>query len=309
MSRLTANLLLLLAGAIWGMGFVAQSTAMDAVGPWTFVATRFFLAALTVLPFAWREAKSASKPIDAADWRGFVLVGLMLFLASVIQQIAILTTSVTNAGFLTGLYVVFTPILALALLRQRPHWVVWPAALTAFAGTVLIGGGSVAALGRGDLLMIVCAVFWALQILFLGLFAGRSGRPLTLSCVQFALTSVLACVGMFAFETVSLDALFAAWPEIVYGGVFSSGVAFTLQAIGQRHTTAPQAAIFLSSEALFAALFGVAVLGERIAAIGLLGCALIFAAMLAVELVPMRLRGREPEPALPDESGTAPGKA
>lgn len=294
MSRLAANLLLLLAGAIWGMGFVAQATAMDAVGPWTFNAAKFLLAALAVLPFALREMRRAEGPLSARDHRLFALVGVMLFAAAILQQIGIVTTSVTNAGFLTGLYVVFTPFFALLLLKAKPHWIVWPSTLAAFAGIVLVGGGSIAALSPGDMLVVACAFFWALQIVFVGL-AMTSRRPLTLSLVQFSVSTVLSAIGAAMLETTTATALFSVWPEIVYGGVFSIGVAFTLQTIAQRYTTAPQAAIFLSSEALFAALFAAIFLGERIAAIGFAGCALIFAAMLAVEIVPA-LGRKDPAP-------------
>jgi drug/metabolite transporter (DMT)-like permease len=291
MSRLSANLLLLLAGAVWGMGFVAQSTAMDAVGPWTYTAAKFAVAAVALVPFAIVETRRAKPPLPASARAGFVLVGLMLFAGAILQQIGIVSTSVTNAGFLTGLYVVFTPILAFVLLRARPHWVVWPSAFTAFAGIVLLGGGGVAAPGLGDWLMVACAAFFALQIIAVGVFAGPTGRPLTLSFTQFAVAAVLAGLGMLVLEAPTLAALASAWPEILYGGLFSTALAFTLQTIGQRHTTAAQAAIFLSSEALFAALFAAVLLGERIAAIGILGCILIFAAMLAVELVPLRDKG------------------
>ena len=292
MSRLSANLLLLLAGAVWGMGFVAQSTAMDAVGPWTYTAAKFAVAALALAPFAIIEARRARAPLPASARTGFVLVGLMLFAGAILQQIGIVSTSVTNAGFLTGLYVVFTPILAFVLLRARPHWVVWPSAFAAFAGIVLLGGGGVAVPGFGDWLMVACAAFFALQIIAVGVFAGPTGRPLTLSFTQFAVAALLAGIGMLALEAPTPAALAAAWPEILYGGLFSTALAFTLQIIGQRHTTAAQAAIFLSSEALFAALFAALLLGERIAAIGILGCLLIFAAMLAVELVPLRSRAK-----------------
>ncbi|MEX6506590.1 DMT family transporter [Jiella sp. M17.18] len=289
MSRLRANFLLLLAGAVWGMGFVAQSTAMGALGPWTFVAVRFALAALTLLPFAWFESRRAARPLPRATLGGFLLIGAALFVAAITQQIGIVTTTVTNSGFLTGLYVVLTPVLALLFLKHRPHWVVWPAALAAFCGIVLLGGGSLSALGPGDIWTIVCALFWALQILFVGVFSGSSNRPYMLSFVQFAVTALLAAIGAVLLETPTAAAVAAVWPEIVYGGVFSSGLAFTLQVLGQGHTSAAQASIFLSSESLFAALFGGLVLGERIAPIGFLGCALIFAAMLAVELVPLIL--------------------
>lgn len=298
MTRLRANLLLLLAGAIWGMGFVAQSTAMANVGPWTFNAAKFVLAALAVLPFALREARQTPRPLAATEWRGFLGIGAFLFTGSILQQVGITTTSVTNSGFLTGLYVVFTPILGLLVLRQRPHWVVWPCALTAFLGIVLVGGGSIGALNAGDLLVVLCAVFFALQILFVGRFAVSSNRPLMLSLVQFVVCAALSGAGAALLETTSLRGLGGAWVEIVYGGVFSIGLAFSLQTIGQRHTTAPQAAIFLSSEALFAALFAAFILGERIALLGLLGCGLIFAAMLAVEIVPARA-ARHQGPAAP----------
>ncbi|MCK5933710.1 MAG: DMT family transporter [Fulvimarina manganoxydans] len=294
MKRTTANLLLLTAGAVWGMGFVAQATAMELVGPWTFIAAKFALAALSVLPFALAEGRRAAAALARQAWVAFVVIGLFLFLASITQQIGIVFTSVTNAGFLTGLYVVLTPILGFALMRARPHPIVWPAALAAFIGIVLLSGGSMTGINRGDVWMIVCAVFWAGQILLVGRYALSSGRPLALSCIQFAICAGCSALGAFLLEAPSLDAMAGAWLEIVYGGVFASGLAFTLQTIGQRYTTAAQAAIFLSSEALFAALFGVLLLGERIGPSGLFGCALIFAAMLAVELGPIWLRRSQP---------------
>lgn len=296
MSRLAANVLLLLAGAVWGMGFVAQSTAMAHVGPWTFTAARFFLATLTVLPFVLVETRRAGGSPGSRVLAGFGFVGLMLFVASIVQQVGILSTTVTSAGFLTGLYVPLTPILALLILKARPHWVVWPGAALAFLGIVLLGGGRLSALGTGECLLIAGAAFFALQILLVGRYAQANGRPLTLSCVQFAATAALSAIGAFAFEAPAWADLAGAWREIVYGGVFSAGLAFTLQTIGQRYTTASQAAIFLCSEALFAALFGALFLGERITPLGYLGCTLIFVAMLAVELVP--LSGRRPKSAL-----------
>ena len=290
MTRLRANMLLLTAGAIWGMGFIAQSAAMDSVGPWTFTSARFVLAALTLLPFAAWETRRAGRSLSMRDWGGFAIVGALLFLGTMLQQLGLLTTSVTNAGFITGLYVVMTPVLALLILRTRPHWVVWPSAALALAGILMVGGGGFVAVGRGDWLMIAAAAAFALQILFVGLFSTASNRPLLLSCVQFATVAVLASAGMAAFETPALPGLRAAWPLIVYGGCISAGVAFTLQTIAQRHTSAPQAAILLSSEALFAALFGALLLGERIAPVGYGGCALIFSAILAVELVPLSAR-------------------
>lgn len=292
MTRVQANTLLLLAGAIWGAGFIAQSTAMETLGPIWFIGLRFAVATLVALPFVLWEKSHADGPIRPNDIGGFILTGLALFAAAAFQQVGLLTTTVTNSGFLTGLYVVFTPILTVLLLRRRPHWVIWPAALLASFGIFLLSGGTFAALTLGDMLTIVCAVLWSVQMICVGVFSGRSGRPVALSLIQFSVCAVLGCAAGLLFEPISLAAIKGALPEILYAGFFSSGLAFIFQNVAQRYTTAPQAAIFLSSEALFAALFGVLLLGETISPAGYVGCAIIFIAMLAVELLPALLRER-----------------
>ena len=295
MPRTRANLVLLLAGAIWGLGFVAQSTAMASIGPMIFIGLRFVLATLTVLPLALREARRAPKALKSSDHFGFLFIGLILFTGIAAQQIGMMTTSVTNAGFLTGLYVVMVPLVGIILFRHWPHPVIWPCALAALTGIWLLSGGALSALVPGDWMVILGALFWALQVLFITRYANRTGRPLTLCAVQFAFCAALGLALGLVQEGIDWTAVRAAAPEILFTGIFSSGIAFTLQAIGQRYTTAPQAAIFLSSEALFAALFGAILLGERLPSTGLAGCVLIFAAMLAVELIPM-LRERRVKP-------------
>lgn len=297
MTRVQANLLLLLSGAIWGAGFVAQSTAMETLGPMWFIGLRFAIATLVALPFALWEDRRVKGRLARADLAGFGVIGFVLFAGAATQQVGLLTTSVTNSGFLTGLYVVFTPILTVVFLRRRPHWIIWPAALMAALGIFLLSGGALTALTVGDLLTIVCALFWSVQMILVGIFAVRSSRPAALSMVQFFVCAVLGCALGWLFEPISLAAIKGALTEILYAGFFSSGIAFICQNIAQRYTTAPQAAIFLSSEALFAALFGMLLLGETITPIGYAGCAIIFAAMLAVELVPELLRGRRGVPA------------
>ncbi|MFN7010428.1 MAG: DMT family transporter [Allorhizobium sp.] len=294
MSRIQANLILLLAAAIWGGGFVAQSEAMEWLGPNWFNALRFLLAALAVLPFAWREARRAERPLSAQDYGWFLLVGLSLLAAQSLQQIGIQTTSVTNASFLTGLYVVLVPLIAVAILRRRPHWVIWPAALVTVFGILLLNGGSLSALGKGDILIMLCAIFLAVQITLTPIAIRDNGRPLALATIQFFVCAAGAGSAAVALEPISMDAITEALPEILYGGLLSSGVAFVLQIIGQRYTSASQAAIFLSSEALFGALFGAVLLAETLPVIGYVGCALIFAAMLLVELVPELTRRRAP---------------
>jgi drug/metabolite transporter (DMT)-like permease len=291
MSRLQANLVLLLAGAIWGMGFIAQSTAMDSIGPFMFIGLRFAVATIVVLPFAIFEARKAEQPLQRSDRKGFIWIGLALFAGMSAQQVGLLTTTVTNSGFLTGLYVVFTPILSVLILRIQPHFIVWPGAALSFTGIYLLSNGNLSDLQAGDLLTILSALFWAIQVMLIGKFGKQSGRPLTLSVVQFAVCTVLGLGTALIVETVNSQAIMAALPEILFTGVFASGVAFTLQVIGQRYTTAPQAAIFLSSEALFAALFGSLILGDRLSTIGYVGCLLMFTSILLVEVVPeLKLR-------------------
>lgn len=290
MTRIQANLVLLLAAAIWGGGFVAQSTAMEKIGPFWFVGLRFAIAAIAVLPFALLEARKSASAVGSRGWLSFGFVGLALFGGAITQQIGLLTTTVTNSSFLTGLYVVFVPMISVFALRRYPHWIIWPAACMSLAGIFLLSGGQIANLTRGDVLSIICAFFWGIQIILAGLFVTATGRPLALSLTQFAVCSLFCLLIAPFVEGISIDAVLAAGYEILYVGVVSSGLAFVLQVIGQRYTTAPQAAIFLSSEALFGGLLGALLLGETLPSTGYFGCAIIFVAMLLVELVPQLSR-------------------
>ncbi len=303
MSRITANLLLLFVGAVWGMGFVAQSTAMDAIEPIFFTGIRFLVAALAVLPFAIWENRRIPAPGSGQDndtsgqpWLSYVVLGTILFGALATQQIGLLTTSVTNSGFLTGLYVVLTPILAVTLFRLRPHWIVWPAAVLTLMGIFLLSGGRLDGLTTGDYWTILCAFFWAFHVLTVGQVLKRAGsqaRPFTLAATQFFVCAIWGIALGFALESPTLASIYAASAEILFAGIISGGLAFSIQAVAQRYTTAPQAAIFMSSEALFAALFGAIILAERIPTAGIIGCALIFSAMMLVEIVPS-LRKKAP---------------
>lgn len=286
MTQSRANLLLLLAGLIWGLGFVAQSTAMQNIDPLTFIGLRFIVATMAVAPLALLESRRATKPLSFSDYQAFSFLGILLLSGMILQQTGMITTTVTNAGFLTGLYVVLVPILGVILFSQWPHPIVWLCAVLSLTGIWMLSGGALSSFNFGDGLMIAGAFFWALQGLFIARYAHRIGRPVTMACAQFAFVAVTALVLAVFFETIAWESIKAAAPEIVFTGVFSSGVAFTLQAIGTRYTSASQAAIFLSSEALFAGLFGAVLLNERLPAIGLAGCALIFLSMMMVEILP-----------------------
>lgn len=294
MRRASANLLLLCAGAIWGMGFIAQSTAMDAIGPVFFTGIRFAFAALTLLPLAIfedRRLRAKGTATAIRPWP-FVLPGLVLFASLTSQQIGLMTTTVTNSGFLTGIYVVLVPIMTVLILRIWPHPVVWPGAVLVLAGIYLLSGGALQQLTRGDIWTLGCAFLWAIHVMMLGRLAPGTDRPMLLAHVQFLTCAVTGILIGLAIEPVSMAMIWTALPEILFAGIVSGGVAFSLQVIAQRHTTAPQAAIFLASEALFAALFGMLFLGERLAGYAYLGCGLIFAAVVLVELVPMHTARR-----------------
>jgi len=296
MSRLQANFVLLFAALIWGSTFTVQQLAMAHIGPMLYTGTRFLLGAFVVLPFAWKQAGRLSRAegwrLSGVDLLGLLLTGCALFLGALLQQIGIKYTSVANAGFLTALYVPFTPLLALIFLRRAPHWAIWPAAAGCTAGAYILSGGNLTMISAGDLWVLGGSVFWAVHVLLVGAMAQRTGAPFVVAAAQFLVCSALGMAGGAMTEPVSLDILWAALPYIAYAGILSVGLGFTSQVIGQRHTPAPDAAIILSSESVFAVVTGVIFLGEVLGAADLLGCALILSGVLAVELLPLWLNGQ-----------------
>jgi drug/metabolite transporter (DMT)-like permease len=301
MNRLTADLLLLLAAAIWGLAFVFQKTAMEVLGPWTFIAARASLAALTLAPVAWYEWRrstpggtSASVPFLPTGLVSAGLVaGIAFFLGATLQQLGLKTATATNGGFLTALYVVFVPILAWIFFRRRPGIYLVPAVLLSFAGTWLLGGGSIAALSDGDLLIAACAIFWALHVI-LSERGSAYARPALFTCLQFVTVAIFAIAGAFAFETPTVDALWKASGEILYVGILSSAVTFTLLTMALRYTRASEASVIVSTESLFAALAGALLLGERLSPIAWIGAGLILVATLVIQLAPRPESKKQP---------------
>lgn len=296
MTRLQASLVLLFVGALWGSGFPVQVIGMETVGPMVFLGLRFLIAALATWPLALREARRAPRPLSGHEWRMFLLVGLVVFLGSAAQQVGLLFTSVTNSGFLTGLYVVMVPIFAVLMFQQWPHPIVWPAALLALAGIWLLSGGTFGALNLGDALTVLAAAFFAVQLILIARHAARSGRPIALSVLQSLVGGVLGLGAGLLLEEVSLAGLWDAAPELLYAGLISGALAFTLQAVGQAYVSAPVGALILASEAVFAAVAGAVMLGERVGALGFLGCALIFSAIVLVEGWPLLQARRRVSP-------------
>ncbi len=289
MTRAQANLLLAAVTVIWASAFVAQSAAMQAIGPVAFTGVRYLLGALVVLPLAlWERQRLPLPPQPIARWLPPVAgLGLLMALGAALQQIGIVSTSVTNAGFLTALYVPLVPIMSLLLLREAPHWSVWPGAAACVLGAFLLSGAHDLVITAGDAWVIASALPWALHVLFVGRVANQLQAPFLVACGQFTVVGLLNLAWAFLFEPFSLAQVQAAAGPIAYTGVLSVGVAFTAQVLAQRHAQASDAAIILSAETVFAALFGAWLLHERLSPQGLLGCGLILSALLAVQLLPM----------------------
>lgn len=289
MKRLTADSLLVLAAALWGLGFYFQKAAMSDIGPFLFIAARTSVAALALAPLALLEARRRARNGSSIDASGLVKLGLLggvcFVLGAYLQQAGLVTATVTNAGFLTSLYVVITPFIVWLTAGRAPSSAVWTAVALAFAGTWALGGGTLTGFSHGDMLIAICAIFWATQIFVTGL-SSRFGAPMTYTCVQFAAVAAIATTAALLFEPISLDALAEASGPILYVGVLSSAVTFTLMAIAMKHTPTSEAAVLMSTETLFAAAAGALLLGERLPPIGWFGAALLFAASLLVQVSP-----------------------
>jgi drug/metabolite transporter (DMT)-like permease len=285
---LKSDLLLLLAAVIWGFAFVAQRVGMQYVGPFTFNAVRFALGSLVLVPFVRqrpqgrdrREAESG--PGEIGILKGGLLAGLVLFGGASLQQVGIVYTTAGKAGFITGLYVILVPILGLSL-GQRPGWGTWVGAVSATAGLSLLSVTRGFAPARGDSLVLAGAFFWAAHVLIIGRLVSRAD-PIPLACLQFAVCSVLSLAVAFAVETIAVGAIVDAAAPILYGGVLSVGIAYTLQVIAQRSAPAAHAAILLSLETVFAALGGRLILDETLTNRALWGCALMLLGILLSQL-------------------------
>lgn len=290
LSRPKANLILLFIALIWGSAFVAQNLGMKEIGPFAFTGLRFLLGALVVLPLAQREYRrlvQRGQAFSGREWLGCLGLGGLLFFGATFQQLGIVTTTVTNAGFFTALYVPLVPLLGWLLFRHLPHWSVWPANAGCLVGTWMLGGGEISALNSGDFWVLAGTIFWAAHVLFVGRVAAEKGAPITVAVTQFVVCGVLSLLWVSVAEPLSLAQIQAASWSILYTGVLSVGVAFTLQVVAQRHTHAADASIILSAETLFAAIAGALFLNETLSALQLGGCLLIFAGILAVQLVPL----------------------
>ncbi len=291
MNRLRADLLLLLTAFIWGTAFIAQKDANQSMGPITFVGTRFLLSALALIPLVMYEARRQTAPLSRLDWLQGLLVGLCLYAGASLQQVGLVTTSATNAGFLTALYVVLVPFVLWGFTRERPRSLVLVAcAVSIFGAWLLTETGQARHWTFGDVLVVLADFAWALAIVVIGLFLQRTHRPLFLSCMQYSVTAVLGLASGLACEPFSAAGVGTALPAILYAGLLSGGVAYTLQIVAQKHTPPAEAALIMSLESVFAALAGAVMLSERLTLPAAVGCGLILLGVVIVEAGPALLK-------------------
>lgn len=286
---LKSDSLLLLTAVIWGFAFVAQRVGMEYVGPFIFNGVRFALGSFVLLPLILRKRKHQAnsreiltRPSTRTIIFGGGILGLTLFAAASLQQVGLVYTTAGNAGFITGLYVVIVPILGL-LLGQRTDAGTWIGAFLAAAGLYLLCITDEFSISFGDMLELAGAFLWAGHVLIIGWLSPKMDS-LKLAFTQFAACSVLSLITAVFTEVIVIEALFKATIPILYGGVLSVGVAYTLQVVAQRNAHPAHAAILLSLEAVFAALGGWLILNETLAFRELFGCALMFAGMLLSQL-------------------------
>ena len=292
--KMKSNILLLLTAFIWGSAFVAQKSGMDYIEPFTYNVIRTFIGGLVLIPviifFTKKNNRQNGTEEKVFDFEkdkiaiiGGICCGLALFVASSLQQFGVSYTTAGKAGFITTLYVVFVPILSL-LLRKKVRPIMWVCVALGAVGLYLLCMTDASfSLQFGDMLVLLCAVAFAVHILVIDHFSPKADG-VKISCVQFLVSGVLGIICMFIFETPDLGNILACWLPILYAGVLSCGVAYTLQVVAQADADTTAASLILCLESVFAVISGAILLHESMSPRELMGCAVIFAAVIISNL-------------------------
>ena len=291
MSQMKANFLMLIATFIWGTAFVSQTTGMGAIGPFTFSASRFFLASLTVLPLmVIYERKSFSKFIDNKNYIYLsFLAGLALFGGMGLQQYALLKSQVANVAFLSTLYVPFVALISRFIFRSYLHWIVWIAVLLCLYGSYLLSSNQAFEIQQSDSLLFVAAFCFAVHIIVIDIFMKQYYSPFTFGLIQYFIVFMLSMILAFSLESPKISNMQIEWFEIIYTGVFSAGVGYTLQIIAQSKANPAPAAIILSMESVFGAIAAWILLDQFMDLNKILGCIAIFTGVIIVQIIPIYL--------------------
>ena len=275
---------------IWGTAFIAQDTGMDNIGPLTFNAARFFVGFFTILPFALIfERKKIFTEIQLNRKKFFkylFIMGISLFLGTSLQQAALQYTNVANAAFFTVFYVPLVPILLFLIYSQKVHWSIWPSITLCIYGVYLLSNFSDSEIMKGDALVILCSIFWALHIIFAGKFMETFDIPIFYAALQGLLVATLSVISSYIFEDIIISNILLESYSIIYAGVLSGGIAFTLQMFAQKNIEEAPAAIIYSLEGVFAAIAAWIILEQILNINNIVGCFLILIAVIFSQLAP-----------------------
>ena len=290
--QFTATLCLIGAALIWGTAFVAQTTGMEFVGPLTFTNIRFIIGGLLVLPFALKETSRFSNLVKKKRLIIIILLtGFCLLMGSYLQQYALQYTKIGNAAFLTILYVPFVPIISRFFLKKSIHWSIWVSVSICLIGSYYLTIENSFEAQFADFLVIICAVFFALHCILIDEYFEIVDAPFSLASAQFLLCFIYSLPFMFIFENPTIDGILKESFEILYVGVMSVGIAYTLQVIGQRIVKPSTAAITFSLEGVFGALAAWIILSQFLTIIQIFGCFLILLGVLTAQLIPLFSKG------------------
>ena len=288
--QFSATIFLILASIIWGTAFVAQTTGMDFIGPLTFINVRFIIGTLIILPLAFFERDIFFKVEEAHRKKLYFIIfltGCSLFVGSFLQQYALQYTKVGNAAFLTILYVPFVPIISRFFLGKKIHWSIWVSVSICLLGSYYLTTGNSFEAQSADILVALCAIFFALHCIFIDEFFEIINAPFSLAFYQFGICFILSFPLMFIFEEPSFSGIYQEIGQLLYVGIMSTGVAYTFQIIGQRYVKPSTAVVTLSLEGVFAALTAWIILTQMLSSIQIIGCTLIIIGVLVAQLIPL----------------------
>ena len=274
---------------IWGSAFIAQSVGMERIGPFTFQTFRNGLAILFLIPMSFlldlgkcSARQSFEKWANPKLWKAGLLCGIALFCAASLQQVGLVYTDAGKAGFITAMYIIGVPLLGI-FVKRKPSKAALFSVLLAVAGLYLLSAAGVSQINKGDLLLMGCALCYSFQILFVEFF-GADQDAIRLNCIQVLVTFLLSTVCMFATETFRMHDVYSAFGAIAYAGILSTGIAFTLQLIGQKDLEPTPAAVIMSMESVVAVICGALILKETMTGTEITGCVLMFAAVILSQL-------------------------
>ena len=291
MSKSFSMLCALVTTFIWGTAFIAQDTGMDNIGPLTFNASRFVVGFIVICPFAFLlEKKKIVREIQSNKYQFIkllIIMGVSLFLGTALQQTSLKYTTVANAAFFTVFYVPLVPILLLIIYSKKVHWSVWPSIALCIYGVYLLSNFADSKVMLGDGLVILCSLFWALHIIFAGKFMEIFDIPIFYAAIQALVVASLSIIFALIFEEINFSNIILESSSIIYAGALSGGIAFTLQMFAQKNIEEAPAAIVYSLEGVFAVIAAWIILDQVLEIDNIIGCILIFLAVLFSQLAPM----------------------